>query len=316
MSLKRNKYLRLALLVIAGQLVSVQALFAQAPGGPVSAEAVSSNGTVTVPGLPPCPVELFRQLLDKNCEAQEQLLTNRPPEIREQIAAKVREYQALPKEQRELKLRATELRWHLRRLMSAPAANRPALLAAVPAPERKWAAMRLLQWDKLPAAAQAELQTNEAAIVYFTTPDEQKSNYWVNSAPALGNLTSDGIDKWRSLSGAERQKNLAGFKQYFDLPPAERDKILNSYSEVERQQIEKTLKKYEEFTPAQRALCIHSFQKFSKLSPGEQEQFLQNAERWKLMTQAERQQWQELVDLAVIMPPEEDAPPTPPGSPP
>jgi len=302
------------LVVAASQLLAALPLWAQAPSNNVPAAVASSNETITLPDLPPSPVGLFRQLLERDGQEQEQLLTNRTPEARRQIAAKVSEYRALPEDQRELKLNATELRWHLRRLMSAPPANRTALLATVPDADRKWAEMRLRQWDKLPTAAKAELQTNEAAINYFTMPEEQKSNYWANLTHAHSNQVSDGIDKWRNLSEAERQKNLDRFNQFFDLIPGERDKILNSYSEAERQQIEKTLKKYEDLTPSQRALCIRSFQKFARLSPREQQQFLQNAERWKLMTPAERQQWQELVDLAVIMPPEDDVPPQPPRS--
>ena len=312
MSLRRYKNLWLASLVTASQMLAPLQLLAQSPTNALPAGVVSSNGTVVVPGLPPCPVELFRQLLDKNREAQEALLTNRPPEVRAQIAAKVLEYRALPEKEREEKLRATELRWHLRRLMSAPPASRPALLAAVPAADRKVAVSRLQQWDKLPITAQTELQTNEAAISYFTMPEEQKTNYWVSITSPRSNQLSDGTEKWRSLSGSERQKNLDRFQQYFELTPGERDKILNSFGETERQQIEKTLKKYEELTPSQRALCLRSFQKFARLGPREQQQFLQNAERWKFMTPAERQQWQELVDLAMIMPPDDDSPPPPP----
>ena len=59
-------------------------------------------------------------------------LTNRPPEIRARILAKVREYQALDPDERELRLRATELRWYLMPLLREPPTNRAARLAQVP----------------------------------------------------------------------------------------------------------------------------------------------------------------------------------------
>src|SRR5207248_702168 len=63
-----------------------------------------SPTTVAVPGLPPCPVELFRQLLAKDRAEQEQLLADRPLEKRKLILAKVREYRALKPELREQRL--------------------------------------------------------------------------------------------------------------------------------------------------------------------------------------------------------------------
>jgi len=44
-------------------------------------------------------------------------LTNRTPEARARILAKVREYQVLGPDERELRLRATELRWYLTPLL-------------------------------------------------------------------------------------------------------------------------------------------------------------------------------------------------------
>ena len=57
------------------------------------------------------PVYFFRQLLAMTPQEREDYLTNRPPEIHERILAKVHEYLALEPDERELRLRATELRW-------------------------------------------------------------------------------------------------------------------------------------------------------------------------------------------------------------
>ena len=63
---------------------------------------------------------------------RENYLTNRPPEIRARILAKVREYEALDPNERELRLRATELRWYLLPLLHESPTNRAARLAAIP----------------------------------------------------------------------------------------------------------------------------------------------------------------------------------------
>ena len=63
------------------------------------------------------PVDLFRQLLAMTSEERSDFLTNRPPELRDRILAKVGEYEALEPNEREIRLRATELRWYLMPLL-------------------------------------------------------------------------------------------------------------------------------------------------------------------------------------------------------
>ena len=67
------------------------------------------------------PVDFFRQLLAMTPAERVASLTNRPPEARARILAKVREYQALGPDERELRLRATELRWYLTPLLRTAA---------------------------------------------------------------------------------------------------------------------------------------------------------------------------------------------------
>ena len=99
-----------------------------------------------------------------NFRERVQSLTNRTPEARKQILAKLREYETLKPDERELRLKVTELRWYLYPLMRAPATNRAALLARVPAADRELVENRLSEWDKLSPEAQKELLQNEAVI--------------------------------------------------------------------------------------------------------------------------------------------------------
>ena len=51
------------------------------------------------------------------------------------------------------------------------------------------------------------------------------------------------------------------------------------------------------------------------MSLADRQQFLKNAERWKLMKPAEREAWRELVKEMSLLPPIIDAPPRPPSPP-
>ena len=74
------------------------------------------------------PVALFRELLAMSPEQRKVALASRPPENQKRILEKVEEYQILPEELRELRLRETELRWYLRPVLDEPRTNRAALL--------------------------------------------------------------------------------------------------------------------------------------------------------------------------------------------
>ena len=71
------------------------------------------------------PVEVFRRLLAMTPAEQKQFVAGREPEQQRRILAKLREYESLRPNQRELRLRATELQWYLTPLLSVPSANRP-----------------------------------------------------------------------------------------------------------------------------------------------------------------------------------------------
>src|SRR5205823_9681934 len=96
-----------------------------------------------------------------------------------------------------------------------------------------------------------------------------------------------------------------------ELTPQEKERALNTISEPERKQMEKTLRSFGQLTQAQRARCIRSFEKFAGLSIEERNQFLKNADRWKLMTPDQRQAWREVVSKIPMLPIGFDRPPLP-----
>jgi hypothetical protein len=238
--------------------------------------------TNLMPPLPrlQSPVNFFRQLLALTPVERNHLLTNRPPEVRAKILAKVREYQALDPDERELRLRATELRWYLAPLLRVPAADRAAWLAQVPEDLRGLVEARLQQWDLLPPPLQREFLASDQALPYFARVETTHQPAASPESEAVG-----------------RQ-----FNRFFELTPAERQQTLKTLSATERAQMEKTLQSFETLSLSQRLTCVRNYAKFAGMSPAERTEFLKNAQKWSQMSPAERQTWRDLVAQAPILP--------------
>ena len=286
------------------------------PAGP-GGEGVAQPNTNVVNPVPPLPiagkspVEFFRELLAMTPTERRDALTNRAPENRKLIFAKIRAYESLKPDQRELRLQATELRWYLLPLLNLPATNRAAALALVPTNFYPLVTARLAVWDNLPPADQATLLKNEALIRYLTEVADQTE---VELSPERRRMLEAGVPEWQSLTEEQRQNSIDRFNQFFSLTSEEKSKALNTISDAERRQIEKTLDTFGKLTAAQRAQCIRSLEKFTNLTVEERQQFLKNAERWKLMSPDERAAWRDLVtklQLQPPMPPGFGAPPIP-----
>jgi hypothetical protein len=305
-------------------------LCAQAPGLPLTPAPSNATSVARVsappelpPALPPLPpikspVDFFRELLAMNATERQKTLADRSPESQKLILAKVREYASLNPDQRELRLQVTELRWYLLPLMTTPATNRAAQLAAIPLKDRTLIEDRLREWDKLPAEVQKELLANQATVQYFTEiegqTDAQRRKSMESLSPARRQKLQEGIESWNVMPEEQRRKILGRFTQFFDLNPGDKERALRTLSAPERRQIERTLRTFGGLSPDQRAQCLRGFEQFTSLSLAERQQFLKNAERWKLLTPNQRQAWRDLVTkLPPPMPPE--LPPLPPSHP-
>jgi hypothetical protein len=230
------------------------------------------------------PVDAFRALLVMPAAERRRFVATRNTNAQERLVQKIREYQSLTPEERELRLKATELRWYLQPLMHSPATNRPAQLALIPESMRGMVASRIEQWDRIPAPVQQMFLTNDQSAGYFARV----------AVPT----------KYPALPTAQIRRSLAGhINQLFDLTPGEKEKVLGILSDAERRQMEKTWDSFQELSPLQRRQCLLAFKKFSDMPPVERQEFLKNAERWSQLAPAERQAWRELVSLAPTMPP-------------
>ncbi len=262
---------------------------------------------IAIPANTKSPVQQFRELLAMSVPERRQALSNRPPEVARQIMAKVREYESLKPADRELRLSATELRWYLLPLMTEARTNRATRLAQIPEPYRDIVQARLEQWDLLPPTFQEEMLNSETTSRYFaqlqTATADQRQRILSQMSPERRAKLEAGLDTWRILPPLQREKILKSFGDFFELKPGEQARALESLSDDEKLQMEKTLQSYAKLTPKQRAECIRSFQKFASMGLAERQMFLKNAERWKLMSAEEREQWRNLVEFAPIQPP-------------
>jgi hypothetical protein len=278
---------------------------ARAQNLPLPIENVPAVSPGLMPSSPPepSPVAFFRNLLAMSPKERLDFLTNRPPPLRVRILAKVHEYEIMDPDERELRLRATELRWYLMPLLQITplnATNRDEQLAQVPEDLRDLVKTRLNEWEILPPPLKQEFLENDRALHYFT-----------RILPPGYSVVENVSDQQQNISDA--------FNQFFELTPAEKQATLNTLSAAERAQMEKTLQSFDQLPPQQRSQCVLNYAKFAGMSPAERAEFLKNAERWSQMSPEERQTWRDLVAHVPPWPPLPPsifppglAPPTPP----
>jgi hypothetical protein len=248
----------------------------------------ATNGAAVRPSVPPMPqlrspVESFRTLLVMPSAERRQYLSSRSPETQTKLTEKVREYLALPAEERELRLMATELQWYLKPLLNPAATNRASQLEMIPENVRPMVQARLAQWDKIPPGMQRLMLTNRHGAEYLVGGSSTR----VPPSPA------DAMHK-------RLQQQL---DRFFELTPGEKEKVLATLSDAERRQMEKSLTAYANLTPRQRQQCLASFARFAGMSTAEQQEFLKNTERWTQMSATDRQAWRELVSMVPKLPP-------------
>ena len=124
------------------------------------------------------------------------------------------------------------------------------------------------------------------------------------------------IETTNNASANPGQQKIAGeFNKFFEFTPGEIKQALNTLSNAERAQMEKTLETFDKLPPLQRAQCIHAFTEFASMSPQDRAEFLKSAESWSKMSPKERQAWRDLVAEIPRWPPVPPAllmPPMPP----
>jgi hypothetical protein len=268
------------------------------------------------------PVAYFRGLLGMTPAERERVLADKPEEKRRQVLDKVREYEALPREVREERLRQTELHWRLLELLRLDGAERKARLQEISPIYQPMILSQLAQWDQLPGDMRQALLEQESFL--------RKYVQWQGHSPAaqediLGRLPgeqgarwTEELNRWQGMPERRREELNRAFRQFFYLTEEEQQETIQALSETERRQMEQALQSFANLPPALQRQCVESFSKFAAMSTVERNQFLQNAAKWEAMTALERQLWRTLVNKLPPMPPgfyQSKLPPMPPGWP-
>jgi len=301
MSLARSSLHWRGLVMACAFVAAASDLAGQVPSNaPARPDGGAGRANIPAPPLPSMksPVETFRELLLMPADERRAFLAKRAPEAAKRLQEKIRDYQSLAPEERELRLQVTELRWYLLPMLNVEATNRAGSLVMIPEPTRSLVASRLELWDLLPPPAQEMLRTNEQAV-----------GYWIG-AGRLSNAAP-------SETEVQRRRLNEDFNRLMELTAKEKARVLGSLSEVERRRMEQTLEAFAKLPADQRRQCIRSFAQFATLSADQRQAFLKSADQWSRMTPAERQAWRELVSAAPMFPPlTARKPPQPPPLPP
>lgn len=312
--LRRIFCLLFALGIILGGMAG---LCAQTPvTSPVPSPPGFAPAKITqMPPPPPIsksPVDTLRALLALKPGDREHYLATRPPEIRKRFMAKIQEYESMKPEERELRLRATQLRWYLLPLMQTPPTNRVAQLAAIPEADRQLVNDRLQQWDLVPPGLQKEFLEYGLTAAYFVGKDSEHAEpipkLSLEKLPPPDLIKR--MDYVSKLPAEKREQMYTSFQRFFELTDADKQKTLNVLSPVERQQMLRTLQTFLRLPRSRRDECLQSFGKFTSMTEEERRGFFKNAERWQELSPAERQAWRNLVNRFPSQPP---MPPMPPG---
>jgi hypothetical protein len=269
------------------------------------------------------PVAYFRGLLGMTPAERERVLADKSAEKRRQVLAKVREYEALPREVREARLIQTDLHWRLLQLLPLDPEQRKARLQEVSPLYQPMLLAPLAQWDGLPADVRSALLEKEAFLRTYLqwqghSPAAQ-ADILAKLPPEQRARWTEELNRWQGLPASRREELSQGFRQFFYLTEEERHATIQALTETERGQMEQTLRSFADLSPAQQGQCVDSFGKFAAMSAEERTQFLQNAAKWEAMTPQERNLWRTLVNDLPAMPPmpagfyQSELPPMPPG---
>ena len=271
--------------------------------------AFAQDATNSLPPLPvtKSPVDAFRELLAMDATTLRGAMTNRSEATRKRLVEKIRAYQKMDPDERELRLQATDLRWHLQQLMAMPVANREQRLADVRNDLRPLIEARLARWDALPAELRSQFLQSESGLASLlqlgAASERLREKLVAEVSPELRATVTNALARLDSMSVAERVRAFDVFENVFNMTSVEKQRAMGVMSDAERKQMEKALEAFAGLPGDQRRQCIRSYQKFAGMKPDERVLFYRNVQLWEKMSPRERQDWRELVKNIELLPP-------------
>lgn len=276
--------------------------------GALAGVAAESSMSPPLPPLPVSPVATFRQLLALPEAERAGVVAARFPQNEAEVRARLAAYDGLSPEDREVRLQATDLYWHMQHLLRRVPGERERLLEAAPADLRPILVQRLQVWDALPEADRQALLEQERAIRYFArmrrSPEPPlPPGHGLTAGPSVSLRAQSEFARQTTgpMGGGERLRGV--WRQLFEGPPARGDRLLSGADEAERREMDAVLQRFRRLSPAQRQVCIESFTRFATMAPAERAAFLRDAERWEALPPEERAAWRRLVPKLPPLPP-------------
>jgi len=281
---------------------SVFAFLTLSPAGlhaasvPVPTKEVSSHS-----------IEQFRKLLSMPQKDRAGMLGSESEVRRKLLERKLAEYDALPPEERESRLRVTQLRAYLLPLMTAPPDSRASLLSSVPGEWRPVIEQRLQLWDILPPPLQKEVLAYESTIHFFlrleSSPPSSRGAISASMTEDRRRSMEASLTEFQALDPDEQRQAFERFQGFFGLSESDRQRALRQLAKSSKLQVEPFLNTLALMNTSDRQGLFESFQKFAKLTPEDRSLFLVNAERWEAMDPGERRAWRGILTSLPPLPP-------------
>jgi len=279
-------------------------------GGQAPNRAVSPKSAVAPPPMPTqagSPIDFFRALITATPQEREKLLAAKDSKLRKVLEDYALKYQALPAEQRELRLRNMELRYHVTSLLRTAPSNRTERLKFVPDRDRPLVEQRLKYWDQLSAEQrEVALQNERLTREYIGVGSSGNTASLTGQASNQVVRIEQEIVRWNMVPDTRHAQIQRTFKELFELTDEEKAREMLGplpWSDEDRQLMERALTRFKQLSLSQRNTCVTNFNKLTLLSPAERREFLVNAEEWQKMKPEDREAWRKLISKVPPMPP-------------
>ncbi|MBI1842880.1 MAG: DUF3106 domain-containing protein [Verrucomicrobia bacterium] len=288
--------------------VGASAFSATLPGlGSVSPAQSGAGLTVMLPMPTNSPVALFRALLRAPVADQRQLLSGRTEANQKIILRKLAEYQALAESDRESRLRALEFHHYVTLLLNAPVAAREAWLAQVPVEYRSLCGERLRLWGVLPPQLQDYLRERESTLRWLTrwesSSDRQREGLLAGLPLEQRRRMEENVSQWTAMNPAQRERAWRATRELFEMSSTEQKRVLDGVAENQRDAASRFVQNVRALPSDQRRQYLDGCRKFSQLDSVDRARFLQGWERWKQMSEPEREVWRQVAARIPKLPP-------------
>ncbi|MBG86227.1 MAG: hypothetical protein CMO80_04925 [Verrucomicrobiales bacterium] len=270
----------------------------------IMALSLTSSHAAGLPAIPvpvpeqASPVKLFRDLLAKSPGERDAYLVKQTPKVQSFIRQRLARYEAMSPEVREMKLQTTELRFFLRPQLTTNPAQRQIMLATTPPQHRETIRQRIERWDALAPELQQQIIKNESMLNMILRVGDPAEGV-TGQVPGK---SREELTAWNSLPHGDRLEMLDKFRSFFEFNVLEKERIIASLPEYQRNKITGTISALQNLSPEQRAACLKALQRFGSMTVARQQRFFRNADAWAKITPEEKRAWRLVVREAPPLP--------------